>query len=274
MNTEEILQTALSAAGLTEIPADSGVIISGENIKKVVFGVDMEAAEILIAKQIGADAVITHHPKGGEPMVNLYKVMENQIDRMVEAGVPINKAQKAIKERMEQVDIGLHVSNYDRAVSAARVLEMPFLVIHSPADKLAERKVQAHLDQALAGNDKATLKDVLEALEQLPEYKKTVTKPVIRVGSEKSFAGKVFVTMAGGTSGGIKVAKAYFEAGVGTLVVMHMPPDTIKVVKEQGIGNVVVAGHMASDSVGINEVIRALEAKGLEVVRMSGVIEA
>jgi len=273
MNTEEILQAALDAAGLSEAPADSGIIIPGKKIKKVVFGVDMEAAEILIAKQIGADAVITHHPKGGAPMVNLYKVMENQIDRMVEAGVPINKAQKALKERMEQVDINLHVSNYDRAVSAAKVLGMPFIAIHSPADKLAERKVQAHLNQALEGMGKATLKDVLDALEQLPEYAKAVTKPVIRVGAEKSFAGKVFVTMAGGTSGGAKVAKAYFEAGVGTLVVMHMPPETIKAVKEQGIGNVVVAGHMASDSVGINEVIRALEAKSLEVIRMSGVID-
>ena len=28
-------------------------------------------------------------------MVNLFQVMDNQIDRMVEAGVPINKAQKA-----------------------------------------------------------------------------------------------------------------------------------------------------------------------------------
>ena len=67
--------------------------------------------------------------------------------------------------------------------------------------------------------------------------------------------------MAGGTGGGRKVAKAYFEAGVGTLVVMHMPEEVIKAVKEQNLGNVIVAGHMASDSVGINGIIRVLEQK-------------
>lgn len=273
MNTEEILQTALDAAGLKEAPYDTGVIIEGRNIRKIVFGVDMEAAEILIAKEIGAECVITHHPKGGSPMINLYKVMEDQINRMVEAGVPINKAQKALKDRMEKVDRLLHVSNYDRAVSAAKLLKMPFLAIHTPADKLAERKVQSHLDNALAGKPKATLKDVLDALNELPEYQKTLAKPVIRVGSEKDYAGKVFVTMAGGTGGGDKVAQAYFEAGIGTLIVMHMPDDVIKAVREQGIGNVIVAGHMASDSVGINQIIQALEEKGAEVLRMSGVIE-
>lgn len=273
MNTEEILQTALEASGLTETPHDSGIIFEGKNIKKVIFGVDMEAAEILIAKEVGADCVITHHPKGGSPMVNMYKVMEDQVNRMVEAGVPINKAQKAIKEKIEVVDRMLHVSNYDRAVSAARLLKMPFIGIHTPADKLAERKVQGHLDKSLAKNPKATLKDVLDALMEIPEYQKTLAKPIIRVGSEKDYAGKVWVTMAGGTGGGEKVAQAYFEAGIGTLIVMHMPDDVIKAVREQAIGNVIVAGHMASDSIGINQVINALEGKGLEVLRMSGVIE-
>lgn len=273
MNTQEILQIALDTAGLAECPADSGVILEGENIQKVVFGVDMEAAEILIAKQIGADAVITHHPKGGSPMVNAYKVMENQIDRMVAAGVPINKAQKALKERMDQVERSYHVGNYDRAVSAAKVLGMPFIGIHTPADLMAETLVQTHLDMVLAGKPKAKLKDVLTTLMEIPEYANTLAKPMVRIGSPDSYAGKVWVTMAGGTSGGVEVAKAYFEAGVGTLIVMHMPEDAIKAVKSQNIGNVIVAGHMASDSVGINAIIRELEAKGLEVIRMSGVVE-
>jgi putative NIF3 family GTP cyclohydrolase 1 type 2 len=157
-------------------------------------------------------------------------------------------------------------------VSAARVLEMPFMGIHTPTDILAEKKVQAHLDQGLAHEPRALVGDVIDCLNQLPEYQKTMAKPVIRVGSEKDFAGKVFVTMAGGTGGGTKVAQAYFEAGVGTLVCMHMPEDVIKAAKEQNIGNVIVAGHMASDSVGINQLVSALEAEGLEVIRMSGVI--
>jgi len=273
LNTEEILKIALDLAGLKKTPPDSGVVVPGENINKVAFGVDMELAELLLARELGVDAVITHHPKGGRPMVEFHMVMANQIDRMVQAGVPVNKAQKALQERVEQVHRAHHVGNYDRVASAARLLGMPFVTIHSPADIMAERTIQEHLDNKLLSRPKATLKDVVAALGEIPEFKLTLAKPAIRVGSVKDYAGKVFVTMAGGTGGGKNVARAYFEAGVGTLVCMHMPDDTIKAVKEQNIGNVIVAGHMASDSVGINRVIAAMEQKGLQVLRMSGVIE-
>ncbi len=273
MHTEEILKIALDLAGLKKTPPDSGVVVPGKNIKKVACGIDMELAEMLLARELGADAVITHHPKGGRPMVDFHLVMTNQIDRMVLAGVPVNKAQKVLQERVEQVHRAHHVGNYDRVASAARLLGMPFITIHSPADVLAERIVQEHLDARLRNRPKAKLQDVLNALEEIPEYRRTLAKPLIRVGSAKDYAGRVFVTMAGGTGGGKNVARAYFEAGVGTLVCMHMPDETIKAVKEQNIGNVIVAGHMASDSVGINRVIAALEEKGLQVFRMSGVID-
>jgi len=273
MNTQEILDIALKAAGLKETPADSGVVVEGENIKKVAFGVDIEVGEMLLARELGVDAVITHHPKGGLPMVEFHNVMANQIDRMVAAGVPINKAQKALRERVEQVSRARHVANYDRVMSAAKLLRMPFITIHTPADILAEIYVQQYLDKNLAKIDKPKVKDVISILGKLPEYKHTLAKPIARAGQEEDYAGKVFVTMAGGTSGGEKVIRAYFEAGVGTLVVMHMPDDAIKAVKSQNIGNVVVAGHMASDSVGINHVIKAFENRGIQVVRMSGVID-
>ncbi|KAB3532830.1 Nif3-like dinuclear metal center hexameric protein [Alkaliphilus serpentinus] len=273
MNTKEIMDIALKLAGLEEIPADSGIIVEGDNIKKVAMGVDMELAEMLLARDLGVDLVITHHPTGGSPRINLHKVMENQINTMVRAGVPINRAQKALTEKKGEVERGLHVSNYDRAVSAAKLLKMPFMGIHTPADILAEKKVQKLLDEKLKDNPKAKLQDVIDALETLPEYQRTLAKPVIRVGSKDDFAGKVFVTMAGGTGGGSNVMKAYFEAGVGTIIAMHMPEDVIKAVREQNIGNIIVAGHMASDSVGINEFLQELESKGIEVVRMSGIID-
>lgn len=270
MNTQEIMDLALEMANLKEVPADSGIIYPGQNIKKVAFGVDMEAVEMLIARELAVDLVITHHPVGGSPRLNLFKVMENQVSRMVQAGVPINKAQKALSDQKGKVERSLHVTNYDRAVTAAKLLKMPFMGIHTPADLLTERKVQAHLESALGGD--ATLADVVNALGQLPEYKNALTKPEIRVGGPDDYAGKVFVVMAGGTNGGVNVARAYYEAGIGTLVCMHMPEDVIKAVREQNIGNVVVAGHMASDSIGINMIIQALEGRGLEFIRMSGVV--
>ncbi|HEX3031954.1 MAG TPA: hypothetical protein VHS59_06885 [Bacillota bacterium] len=273
LTTEQILQAAVEAAGLAAVPPDSGVIVPGTGLRKVAFGVDMETAELLVAREIGVDGVISHHPVAGSPKLNLYRVMETQIQKMVEAGVPVNKAQKALKSRMEEVDRGSHVTNYDRVTSAARALNMPLLAIHSPADILAQNFIQAHLDNKLGALAEARLADVINALMELPEYQKALAQPTIRVGGEKDYAGRVLVAMAGGTSGGEQVFKAYFEAGIGTLVVMHAPDNVIKAVREQNIGNIIVAGHMASDSIGINKVISVLEMRGLEVVRLSGVIE-
>jgi predicted Fe-Mo cluster-binding NifX family protein len=79
--------------------------------------------------------------------------------------------------------------------------------------------------------------------------------------------------MAGGTGGGTDISKAYFEAGVGTLIEMHMGNAEIEDISKQGIGNVIVAGHMASDSVGLNKIIETLRNNGLEVIILNGIIE-
>lgn len=271
MNTQKLMDMALELAGLEQVPEDSGIIVEGEGIKKILFGVDIETAEIMLGHQLGVDCCITHHPKAGNPRLNLYQVMNNQIQRMVEAGVPINKAQKALKKQRDKIERGSHPLNYDRVTSAAKLLNMPFLAIHTPCDILAEETVQEHLDSKL--NPESTVQDVVDALMELPEYQNTKAQPKIRCGGKDDFAGKVFVTMAGGTGGGKDVAKAYFEAGIGTLIVMHMPEDVLTAIREQNIGNVIVAGHMASDSVGINKVIEKFESQGIEVLRCSGVVE-
>ncbi|TDT63370.1 hypothetical protein [Fonticella tunisiensis] len=53
---------------------------------------------------------------------------------------------------------------------------------------------------------------------------------------------------------------------------MHIPEDVRKAVIDQNIGNVIVAGHMPSDSIGINIFIGELEKRGIEVTSMSGII--
>lgn len=272
MNTKEIMETALSLAGITETPVDSGIINEGTNIKKVLIGVDMDTPELLIAKQMGYDLVISHHPHTGSPDVNFHNVMLRQIDKMVEFGVPINKAQKALSGTVSNIERGKHAGNFDRVASFSKLIGMPYMNIHMPCDIVTEVYLQAYLDEKLKGNPKATLKDILALLNVLPEYQKSIVKPVIRVGSDDSYAGKVAILMAGGTNGGEKVMKSYYEAGVGTIVCMHVPNDVRQAVIDQNIGNVIVAGHMPSDSIGINILINELEKKGLEITAMSGIM--
>lgn len=273
MNTKEIMDLALELSGLTETPKDSAILVPGENIRRVLVGVDMGTAEILLARELKVDLVIGHHPVGGTARTEFADVMKRQIDKMVLAGIPINKAQKVLSKKIGEVERSGHAGNYDQAHSAAKLLNMPLMSIHTPTDILAEQAVEQHLDKKLAGNEQATLQDIVDALNEMPEYKNALTKPVIRVGAPKDYAGKPLVIMAGGTNGGVDVIKSYFEAGIGTTISMHMPEDVLKAVREQNIGNCIVAGHMASDSVGINVFLKALEDRGIEVIRMSGVVE-
>lgn len=273
MNTKEMMNIALKLAGLDEAPVDSGIAVEGENIKKVLFGIDMEVPELLLGRELGFDCVVSHHPKFNETSVDFHKVMDVQIDKMVELGVPINKAQKALKKKQAQIDLGSHVGNYDRHVSAAKLLGMPYMNIHLPADIVTEGIVQKHIDTCLEGNDKARLSDVVDALNEMQVYKDAIAGPIIRLGGPSDYAGKVAVLMAGGTNGGADVYKALFEAGVGTIVCMHVPADVKKAAADQNIGNIIVAGHMASDSIGLQEIKKAWEAAGLEVVATAGILE-
>jgi len=273
INTEELMNIALKLAKLEETPYDTDVIVQGDNIKKVLIGIDMETSELLLAKELGYDCVVSHHPKADACVVDFAKVMDVQIDRMVKDGVPINKAQKALQKQKMSVDMGRHASNYDRVSSAARLMNMPYLNIHIPADFITEEIVQTKLDTVFENEPKRKLKDIIEVLNSWEYYKNKVAQPVIRVGSNNDYAGKISVLMAGGTNGGVDVYKSYFEAGVGTIVAMHVPENVKKAVQEQNIGNIIIAPHMPSDSIGLLEIVKAWRKEGVEVTCMSGIVE-
>ena len=55
---------------------------------------------------------------------------------------------------------------------------------------------------------------------------------------------------------------------------MHIPEGDVKALKEHGYGNVIVAGHMSSDSLGMNKIADKWREQGVEVTMMSGVVES
>lgn len=275
MNTQDLLNVALKVSGLERVPADSGVIHPKENVKKVLAGIDITEAEMLLAKELGADTVLTHHPTGGPPRMGSSEVLLDQIPQMVSMGVPINKAQKALcKTRYGECVRRFHALNVTRSADAAKALGLGMVACHTPADVIAQKTVQSLLDGRFQNNPNATLQDLIDALLEMPEYQNCLSGPVIRVGKPSSKAGKIFVQFSGGTSGGPDVYKAFFDAGVGTVVMMHCPDNVIDAVKAQNKGNILVAGHISSDSVGMNGFIKALEHDcDLEIIRGSGLID-
>jgi len=273
MNTQEMLNIALKEAQIDYTPYDTEIFVQGDNIKKVLIGVDMETPELLLAKDMGYDCVVGHHPKGDHTIVNFHKVMDAQIKRMIDFGIPINKAQKMLRKKQSSIDLSSHGSNYDRVPSAARLLKLPYMNIHIPADFITEKIFQEKLDNKFSNDTFATVGNILDEISSWSYYDKSVAKPVIRVGGREDYCGKIAVLMAGGTNGGAEIYKSYFEAGVGTIIAMHVPEDVKKAVVEQNIGNIIIAPHMATDSIGLLEIVNKWREKGLEVDCMSGIVE-
>lgn len=272
MSSKEIMELALKMAGLSDIPADSGIYLESDKVSRVLAGVDIDTGDLMLAKEMGFDMVFAHHPAGDMARVNGMQVMTRQIECMTRVGIPINKAQKALAERQRGLLNASHGGNWSKVTGAARTMGMPFMNIHLPCDIITENHVQKVLDERIDPNS-STVQDILDALMTIPEYQNALTRPLIRVGAPGDYCGKPYVVMAGGTNGGAQVARAYFDAGIGTLVSMHVPEDVVKAVREQNIGNWVVAGHMASDSIGINLLLAELEKNGVEVVRLNGIMD-
>src|SRR5712692_1259388 len=138
MNAQEIMQTALRQARFKTIPADSEVHVKGR-VRKALMSIDVGTAELLLAKNLGCDGVIAHHPAGGSARLEGYKVFKRHVDQMTEIGVPRKVAEEAIVAKYNQLEIQHHPDNYDQTPSAAKKLRMPLLSIHSPCDEIGRR---------------------------------------------------------------------------------------------------------------------------------------
>ena len=77
--------------------------------------------------------------------------------------------------------------------------------------------------------------------------------------------------MTGGTGGSEEAFAKLSMAGVGTLICMHVGEVHRKEAEKYHI-NVVIAGHMSSDSLGLNLLLDELETLGIEIIPCSGYI--
>ncbi|AZR74579.1 hypothetical protein BBF96_15080 [Anoxybacter fermentans] len=266
LTTEQIMQVALDMIGIDEIPADSAIYHPGEGIKRVLFGVDMGASEIFLAHQLGYDAVIAHHPTGA--VRTFYKIFEEHVRQMVEAGVPEEVARAVIKEMTEVHQLRAQTANADHVPSVARLLNMPYLNIHFPLDQIGRKIMTQVIEEKTT--EESTLQDVVDALMTLPEFQKADTEIKILIGDPEAKRGKFVFSHGAGTNGGYGVANAYFEHGIDTVLYIHISHADLKKLRQEAKGNLIVTGHIASDLVGINPFIEKLEEKGLIVDRMSG----
>ncbi len=264
VSTGTIMKAGLELAGWKKVPADSAVHVKGENIKKVLISVDVGTAELILANSLGCDAVIAHHPIG-VARINFYKVFGRHVDYLVEHGVPRAVAINAVKPLTERVETRTHADIYDDVVGAARLMKVPLVNIHQPCDEYMRQVI---LKKIKAGKTEH-VSDIVRSVSEIPEFRHAATKVRVKYGSEKSKTGHWALVIAAGTNGGHSIAKAYFQHGVDTVIYLHVDPGDLAKMKEEKLkGNLIVLGHLAGDSIGLNGLADKLEGLGVETVRL------
>jgi putative NIF3 family GTP cyclohydrolase 1 type 2 len=244
-----------------------------EEVQRVFAGIDIEVGEVLLADRLRErgekiDLILSHHPEG-MAFANLPAVMFMQSDILCRFGVPINIAEDLMEGRAREVERRLMPLNHTRAVDAARLLDLPFLCLHTPADNMVVTYLQKLFDQQAPH----TLSDVLDLLKAIPEYRdamKNGAGPKILQGSKNRRAGKIFVDMTGGTEGSKDIFSSLTTAGVNTIVGMHISEEHRKEAEKNHL-NIIIAGHISSDNLGLNLMLdEVLQGSDIQVLACSG----
>ncbi|MFP4116806.1 MAG: NGG1p interacting factor NIF3 [Candidatus Aenigmatarchaeota archaeon] len=254
---------------------DSKVLYGGEEeVEKLAVGIDIEAQDLILIDRLNEkgrdiDAAFGHHPEG-RALANLHEVLGLQVDTLEKAGVPVSQAEGIVRPRAEEVKKGVHATNHPRAPRTAELLDIPFMCLHTTCDNHAYSFMEDYIEE----KDPETLGDLVDALLEIPEYEWALEYdmgPEIYTGSKENRAGKIEVLgFTGGTGLKEDMIDKMVESGIDTVLVMHASKEQIKKAKEENV-HIVSAGHMPSDSLGINLVLDKIQEKfDLEVMELSG----
>lgn len=254
--------------------ADSRILLGSRDLKvdKLMAGIDITSAEVVLANALDKriDLLVSHHPVGGG-YAGLHEVMGLQVDLLANYGVPVNITEHIMADRVTEVARSVSPRNHNQTVDAARLLNLAVMCTHTFTDNL----VYNFLEKLFAKNKPETVGEAVELLLTVPEYreaKKGKAGPMVFVGDNKSRAGKIApVEITGGTEGSPAIYEKMAQAGIGTIVGMHASEEHRKECQKHHM-NMVVAGHMSSDSLGMNLFLDEVEKKGVEIIPCSGLI--
>ena len=263
LDTNEILEISLDMVQWNSVPADTAVHVHGKNIKKIMLMIDVTTADLMLAKNLGCDAVVTHHPIG-VTAINFYKVIDRHIDYMKDNGIPENIAKKSVLDLKKRIELRNHTQIYSSVIDSAKILNMPLVNIHQPCDEYARRVIS----QKIQDENPNLVSDLVTTLEAIPEFKNAATKIQVSYGQPNSNVDKWVAVIAAGTNGGFQIAKNYFDNGISTVLYFHIDyNDLVKLIESNIQGNLIILGHLAGDSIGLNALANNLENEGIQVVR-------
>jgi putative NIF3 family GTP cyclohydrolase 1 type 2 len=140
---------------------------------------------------------------------------------------------------------------------------------------VCDNRVARFVEEKLTKDNPKYLEEVMKSLLEISEYKEAAKMgagPRIFVGDPDNRAGKiVFTEITGGTEGAPEIYEKLAQAGAGTIIGMHISEKHREEAEKANI-NVVIAGHISSDSIGVNLLMDDLEKAGIEIVPCGGLI--
>ena len=245
-----------------------------KTVKKVMAGIDADATEVLLVDRLNEkgekiDLLIAHHPSG-HALASLHEVMDIQVDTFAQKGVPENIAYALMEESIGFIKRRIGPRNHSQALDTARLLGIPLIALHTVWDNMGDKFMRDYLEK----RNFETVGEIIDAICEIPEFQEGMrgkAGPAIVSGSEKSRAGKIVISFTGGTNPNKELYMELANAGVGTLIEMHIPEESVQELRKAHI-NAIDVGHMAADSIGANLFLDELEKKGVKVVPASGLI--
>jgi hypothetical protein len=286
MSTDELMQLATELAGLSEAPLDSGVHVPGDGIRRVIFALDVNVGLLVLAQQLGYDAVIGHHPcatllNQGEvyrehyPLVTRFGLSE--ADARAEFGLSLERTVRRLRNRRLRSIYYESPNQTFLEVDAAHALGLAFLNIHNACDELGRQIGQAQLDGVLAANPRATLGDLVAAMYRLPETRIAAAHydiPLeLAIGEPGDLAERAAFVHGCLSAPEHDIVRFYWRHGIRTVMALHSAFEDLEKLRHDPEGALILTGHYAGDSYGFTPFVRALRQRGLEVTCMGGAID-
>jgi putative NIF3 family GTP cyclohydrolase 1 type 2 len=248
---------------------DSIVFIGApdKKIKKVLAGIDIDTAEVLLADKLGKiDLIISHHPI----WLNVPEVLDMQVDYLNQCGIPVNIIEWLTQERFMEIERATKPINHLRTIDNIKLLGMSMISPHTPMDILA----YDFINKIIKKKKVRYVSDIMEILMEIPEYQIAAKEgfgPSLFSGQKDNRTGKIVFGFFGGTSPSYKIYEKMSQAGIGSIIDMHIGEESRKEAEKYHI-NIVIAGHYSSDSLGTNLFLDEIEKKGIEIIPCSGLI--
>ncbi len=275
MLAEDILSRCATLGGLDQSPADSLVAHgAGRDVRAIMASVGATTGDLMLAKSLGCDAYLLHHPLGPNAHARDDLAIGRLIDLIAEHGVPRSAAEHAARAHRRRLRMTTPPTERELLVSAAEQLDLTLITVGLPADELARRAI---INAIAPLGPESSLGDLAAALRAIPELAAAGDVLLVPDRPEED-AGRVAVMIGSGVPVDAHVAVTLFEESchrshepVRTIVDVSFTPDDARRIESRAgsgaTGSVVLIGPLGADAIGMGRLADDLAAAGLDIRR-------